>query len=320
MRDWHYLAPWKEHLIDLKLGGNRIKSNMLVLPILCIMKFFILSTATYSFSGGLEESIFKPGKLKPIDSVLKVKIGDPAPNFSLTAVSGQKVSLNQYAGKKNVVLSFVPAAWTPVCSSQWQDFMKRKDAFQKSDTVLLGITVDNAPTLYAWTKQMGNRWFPVLSDFWPHGAVADLYWVLRSDGTSERAIFIIDKQGIIRYVEVCEDIDEQPDNEDLFDVLEQLEPQAAAVYEAAMPPPAPEPEGEVILYCTPWCGACRRARNYLDELGVEYAEVNISQDRAAASRVRSWANGNETTPTFYVNGTIIVNFDKVRLDEAFGVG
>jgi len=194
------------------------------------------------------------------------------------------------------------------------------DRFDGLKAQVLGLSVDSIDSLKAWAESLGGITYPLLSDFYPHGEVAQKFGVLREDGRTERAIFIIDKQGIIRYVEVCEDIDEQPDNEDLFDVLEQLEPQAAALYEASMPPPTPEPEGEVILYCTPWCGACRRARNYLDELGVEYAEVNISQDRAAASRVRSWANGNETTPTFYVNGTIIVNFDKVRLDEAFGVG
>lgn len=172
----------------------------------------------------------------------------------------------------------------------------------------------------AWAESLGGITYPLLSDFYPHGEVAQKFGVLREDGKTERAIFVIDKQGIIRYVDVREDIDDQPDNEDLFDVLEQLEPQAAAAYEASMPPPAPEPEGEVILYCTPWCGACRRARNYLDERGVEYVEVNISQDRAAASWVRSWANGNETTPTFNINGTVIVNFDRDRLDEAFGVG
>lgn len=186
-----------------------MKNNLSVFCILLMIQASILSTATYSFSAGLEESIFKPGKLKPIDSVLKVKIGDTAPNFSLSAVSGQKVSLNQYLGKKNVILSFVPAAWTPVCSAQWQDFKKRKGSFDRSDAVLLGITVDNAPTLYAWTKQMGKLWFPVLSDFWPHGATAELYGVLRSDGTSERAVFIIDKKGIIRYIDV-HDINKRP--------------------------------------------------------------------------------------------------------------
>ena len=159
----------------------------------------------------------------------------------------------------------------------------------------------------------------MLSDFYPHGEVAQKFGVLREDGRSERAIFIIDKQGIIRYVDVKDYIDDQPDNEELFDILEELEPQAAAAYEASLPPPAPEPQGDVILYCTPWCGGCRKARAYLEENDIEYVEVNISKDRAAASLVRSWANGNETTPTFNINGTIVVDFDKDRLDEVFGV-
>jgi glutaredoxin len=172
--------------------------------------------------------------------------------------------------------------------------------------------------LKAWADSLGGVTYPLLSDFYPHGEVAQKFGVLRADGKSERAIFVIDKNGVIRYVDVREDIDDQPDNEDLFDVLEQLEPEAAAAYEASMPPPAPEPQGDIILYCTPWCGACRKARNYLDERGVEYIEINISRDRAAASRVRGWANGNETTPTFNINGTIVVDFNKDRLDEVFG--
>jgi peroxiredoxin (alkyl hydroperoxide reductase subunit C) len=87
---------------------------------------------------------------------------------------------------------------------------------------LLGITVDNIPTLYAWTRQMGDLWFPVLSDFWPHGAVADAFGVLRSDGVSERAIFVIDKGGIIRYIEIA-DINVRPKLEDLIRALEAIE-------------------------------------------------------------------------------------------------
>jgi alkyl hydroperoxide reductase subunit AhpC len=87
--------------------------------------------------------------------------------------------------------------------------------------VLLGITVDNIPTLYAWTKQMGQVWFPVLSDFWPHGAVAQKYGVLREDGTSERALFVIDKKGIIRYIDV-HNINIGPKLEDLIKELEKL--------------------------------------------------------------------------------------------------
>jgi peroxiredoxin (alkyl hydroperoxide reductase subunit C) len=165
----------------------------------------------FGLSEALKDNIYHPGKLKPIDSRLKVKVGDPAPDFSLPSVSGERVTLSQYRGKKNVVISFVPAAWTPVCSDQWPGYNIVKDLFDQNEAILLGITVDNIPTLYAWTKQMGSPlWFPVLSDFWPHGAVADSYGVLRTDGVSERALFVIDKQGIIRSINVS-DINIRPD-------------------------------------------------------------------------------------------------------------
>lgn len=171
------------------------------------------------------ESIYPVGKLKPRDSVLKVKVGDRAPDFTLPAVSGGKVSLSDYIGKKNVVISFVPAAWTPVCSDQWPGYNIAKEIFDQNDATLLGITVDNIPTLYAWTSQMceggGKLWFPVLSDFWPHGAVAAKYGVLRSDGVSERAIFVVDKKGIIHYIDV-HDINERPHLEDLARELEKV--------------------------------------------------------------------------------------------------
>jgi len=82
--------------------------------------------------------------------------------------------------------------------------------FEQHDAILLGITVDNIPTLFAWTQQMGSElWFPVLSDFWPHGAVASKYGLLRSDGVSERALIFIDKRGIIRDILIT-DINKRP--------------------------------------------------------------------------------------------------------------
>jgi len=172
-----------------------------------------------------KENVYPVGQLKPTDSVLKVKIGDQAPDFTLPAVRGGKISLSQYLGEKNVVISFVPAAWTPVCSDQWPGYNIAKEFFDKNDATLLGITVDNIPTLFAWTNQMcmggGSLWFPVLSDFYPHGAVADKYGVLRSNGVSERALFVIDKTGVIRYIDV-HDINQRPPLEDLVRALEQL--------------------------------------------------------------------------------------------------
>ena len=169
-----------------------------------------------------KDEIYNPGQLKPRDSVLKVKVGDKAPDFTLPSLWGKKISLHQFWGKKNVVLSFVPAAWTPVCSDQWPGYNLAKEIFDQYNAILLGISVDNIPTLYAWTRQMGNLWFPVLSDFWPHGKVASLYGILRSDGMAERALFVIDKQGIIRYIDI-HDINKRPLLDDLVQALQKLE-------------------------------------------------------------------------------------------------
>jgi peroxiredoxin (alkyl hydroperoxide reductase subunit C) len=176
----------------------------------------------YAISDAFKQNIYNVGTLKPVDSILKVKVGDRAPDFTLPSISDEKVSLNQYRGKKNVVLSFVPAAWTPVCSDQWPGYNIVKDIFDENNAILLGITVDNIPTLYAWTNQMGQLWFPVLSDFWPHGAVAKKYGVLRSNGVSERALFVIDKKGVLRYIDV-HDINKRPPLEDLVSALEKLQ-------------------------------------------------------------------------------------------------
>lgn len=166
--------------------------------------------------------IYDPGKLKPIDSTLKIGPGDKAPDFTLRSITGSTVTLGSYRNKQNVVISFVPAAWTPVCSGQWPGYNIARSYFTKHDAVLLGITVDNIPTLHAWTRQMGELWFDVLSDFWPHGAVADSYGVLRSDGTAERALVFIDREGLISSVQVS-DINIRPSLETLVAGLEKLD-------------------------------------------------------------------------------------------------
>ncbi len=186
-----------------------------------VLSVLVSAPMALAISDAYKENIYQPGALKPTDSKLKVKVGDPAPHFTLPAISGEKISLAQYRGKKNVVLSFVPAAWTPVCSDQWPGYNIVKDIFNQHDAILLGITVDSIPTLFAWTNQMGQLWFPVLSDFWPHGGVAKKYGVLRSDGVSERALFVINKKGIIRYIDV-HDINKRPPLEDLMKALEKL--------------------------------------------------------------------------------------------------
>jgi peroxiredoxin len=158
---------------------------------------------------------------KPVDSVLRVAVGEMAPGFVLPDLNGDPVRLRDFRGKKNVVISFVPAAWTPVCSDQWPGYNLAMDIFAAHDAVLLGITVDNTPSQKAWVEAMGGLDFTVLSDFWPHGAVADKYGVLRTSGEAERALFVIDKQGVIRFIEV-HDINTRPDLGLLVRELEKL--------------------------------------------------------------------------------------------------
>jgi peroxiredoxin len=157
---------------------------------------------------GLKDALYDTGQLKPVDSTLKVAPGQAAPDFTLPAISGKEVTLSSLRGR-NVVISFVPAAWTPVCSDQWPGYGISRHFFDDNEAVLLGITVDNIPTLHAWVRQMGNIWFEVLSDFWPHGEVASAYGLLRTDGTSERALVFIDRQGIISDIYVS-DINVRP--------------------------------------------------------------------------------------------------------------
>lgn len=209
--------PVKEKVMNRP--ENRCRA-LLLAAILAVMG--IVATA-YGQSTGFSDNIYPEKKLKPTDSIPTLKVGDAAPEFTLPAVEGGRISLSQYRGRKNVVISFVPAAWTPVCSGQWPGYNISKELFDKHDAILLGITVDNIPTLYAWTRQMANPnekiWFPVLSDFYPHGAVAAKYGVLRSEGVSERALFLINKKGVITYIDV-HDINLRPPLENIAKALE----------------------------------------------------------------------------------------------------
>jgi glutaredoxin len=220
--------------------------------------------------------------------------------------------------------------------------------FEGYNTQVLGISVDHIPCLKAWAESLGGISYPLLSDFWPHGWVALKYGVLRPDGKSERALFIVDKAGIVRYADV-HDIDKQPDNEELFRVLRALETQApagagigpaaavrdaapapvvasapvqqsvpVAVGSAAQPPPAAKPS-RVIMYCRPGCIDCRLARRFLEQNGVQFTEVNVLASPGAEARVRAWTGGPLISPVFDLDGTIIVDFQRAELIKRLGL-
>ncbi len=97
-----------------------------------------------------------------------------------------------------------------------------KERFEGFDAQVLGVSVDNVPSNSAWANSLGGITYPLLSDFWPHGQMAQQYGVLMQDkGLTERAIVVVDKQGKVAYIDV-HDITEQPDPEVLFDLLRKM--------------------------------------------------------------------------------------------------
>jgi glutaredoxin len=194
--------------------------------------------------------------------------------------------------------------------------------FEGYNTQVLGISIDHVPCLKAWAESLGGISYPLLSDFWPHGAVAAKYRVFRDDGRSERALFIVDKEGILRYVDV-HDIDEQPDNEELFKVLREMEPGANIQEPAAAPatetrPAAGRPKN-VVLYCRPGCIDCRLSRRFLERNGIPYTELNVRADPDAEAKVRQWTGGELISPVFDIDGTIVIDFKRSQLMEVLGL-
>ena len=145
------------------------------------------------------------------DQTKTLKVGDPAPDFTLRGTGNTKFTLSEHRGK-NVVLAFFPAAFSPVCSQQMPAIQADKSKFDASDAVVAGVSVDNTWALDAFAKQLGVE-FPILSDFYPHGAVSEKYGVLHQAGVSERAVIGIDKEGKIGYIDVSPTFTEIPDTE-----------------------------------------------------------------------------------------------------------
>ena len=150
-----------------------------------------------------------------------LKIGDLAPDFTLKTAQREDWHLSAFRGKKNVVLAFVPFAFSRVCSAQLPSYEAELVRFKDANTEVVSISMDSTHALDAWAQSM-NTTFPLLSDFYPQGQVVDLYGVRHPNGMAERALFVIDKEGIIRSIEVMHSPGETPDNKDLFTALDKL--------------------------------------------------------------------------------------------------
>jgi peroxiredoxin len=148
-----------------------------------------------------------------------IGVGAKAPDFSLKDQNGKTVKLSGLAGK-NVLLSFRPLAWTAVCHDQMKSLEENHARFDEASAVALGIGVDSVPSNKAWAESMGIKNTKLLSDFWPHGAVAKTLGIFReNDGFSERANILIDENGKVIFAKTYP-ISEQPDIEEIIKLLQ----------------------------------------------------------------------------------------------------
>jgi mycoredoxin-dependent peroxiredoxin len=150
---------------------------------------------------------------------MTLRVGDVAPDFELSASGNRNVKLSDFRGKKNVLLAFYPFAFSPVCSLQLPGLQQSLREFQKLNTEVLGISVDSKHSSAAFAEHL-HLDFPLLSDF--NKDVTTAYGVLRAGGFAERALFVIDKDGTIRYARVNA-IGEVPDNGPVFEVLQKMQ-------------------------------------------------------------------------------------------------
>jgi peroxiredoxin len=133
---------------------------------------------------------------------MTVEVGGTAPDFTLPDYNKEQVSLSDFQGTKNVLLVFYPFAFSGICQGELCQVRDDLSEFQNDDVQVLGVSVDSPFALKAWSEQQ-NYTFPLLSDFWPHGAVAKAYGVFNeAAGMANRGTFLIDKTGVVRFAEV----------------------------------------------------------------------------------------------------------------------
>ena len=135
---------------------------------------------------------------------LVVSVGDTAPDFTLKDQNNQRVTLGDFRGAKNVVLVFFPLAFTGICERELDEIRDHIDDFVNDETATLTVSVGPSPTHKVWARDRGYS-FPVLSDFWPHGAVSQAYGVFNElSGFPNRGTFVIDRAGVVRFAECKE--------------------------------------------------------------------------------------------------------------------
>jgi peroxiredoxin len=132
---------------------------------------------------------------------MALEVGTQAPDFTLKDVNREDVTLSSFRGEKNVLLVFYPFAFSGICTGELCQVRDELAEYQNDEVQVIGVSVDTPFSLKAWAEKEGYT-FPLLSDFWPHGATAQAYDVFNDKaGMALRGTFLIDKQGVIRFAE-----------------------------------------------------------------------------------------------------------------------
>ncbi len=157
---------------------------------------------------------------------MALKAGEKAPGFSLYSSSKEKISLEDYTGKKNVLLLFFPQAFTGVCTKELCAVRDDLKDYEKVNAQVLGISVDSVFTLAKYAAEQQYN-FPLLSDFnkeisTSYDTIYATFTDMGMKGVSKRSAFVIDKQGVIQYAEVLESAGDIPDFATINEILQRL--------------------------------------------------------------------------------------------------
>lgn len=133
---------------------------------------------------------------------MPLDVGAKAPDFTLKDQNNQQVSLSDFAGKKAVLLVFYPLAFTGTCEGEMCQIQENLSQYASDDVQVVSVSVDSPYAHKVWAEKQ-NFDFPLLADFWPHGAVAQAYGVFNETaGIANRGTFVIDKEGVVRFAEM----------------------------------------------------------------------------------------------------------------------
>jgi peroxiredoxin len=153
-----------------------------------------------------------------------LECGDLAPDFDLPVLIGgvkQRFHLRELREKQNLVLAFYPSNWEPLSAEQFVAYQVERAKFKAQNAEVVGITVDSIMNITSWEREIGPFDYFLCSDFWPHGQVCEQYGVLAKSGFSERAVFVVDQIGKVRYKRIYR-AGQKPDLEETLVALRNL--------------------------------------------------------------------------------------------------